>query len=111
MCVEIEVLPGRGLTAFGCVGNAVASQHVPDSLVGDLVAEIGESAGDPIVAPTAVLPRHAYDQRLDLGFDAGPPWVGTMFGSIELTGDQATVPAENRIRLGDAGHIGEEFAT
>src|SRR3954466_11263627 len=32
--------------------------------------------------------------------EARPSWVGTMFGSIEPTGDQATVPAKNRLGFG-----------
>ena len=34
-----------------------------------------------------------------------------MLGSIELAGDQATIPAENLLRLGDTGDLGEKFAT
>ena len=105
-----EILPCGGLAAFRRWCDAVAFQHVPDSLVGDLVAESGNSAGDPIVAPAAVLLRHANDQRFDLGLDARPSWIGTMFGSIELTGDQATVPTENRLGLGDTRDIGKEVA-
>jgi len=33
-----------------------------------------------------------------------------MFGPIELTGDRATVPAENRLGLGDTRYIGKEVA-
>jgi hypothetical protein len=49
-----EVLPGGGLTAFWCSRNAVAPKHVSDSLVGDMVAEVGEGTGNPIMSPTAV---------------------------------------------------------
>jgi len=30
--------------------------------------------------------------------------------SIELAGDQPTVPAENRLGLSDTGHLGEDLA-
>ena len=34
-----------------------------------------------------------------------------MPGSIEFAGDQTTIPAENRLGLGEAGYLGEELAT
>jgi hypothetical protein len=49
------------------------------------------------------------DQRFDLRFDARPSWIGTMFGSVELRGDQTTVPAANRLGLGDIRDIGKEL--
>ena len=47
---------------FGAGFDAVPLQNVPDRLIGDLVAEIGERAGDPIVTPALVLLGHAEDQ-------------------------------------------------
>src|SRR5262249_31105220 len=79
------------------------------SLVRDVVAEICESAGDPIVAPRPVLLGHADDQGLDLRADLWPSRRGAHLGSIELAGDQTTVPAENRLRLGDTGDTGEQL--
>jgi hypothetical protein len=87
----------------------VALDHVSDSLVSDVMAKIGEGARDPIVTPTAVLLGHADDQRLDLRADAQPARLAAMLGPIELAGDQATIPAEKRLGLGDTGNIGEEL--
>ena len=44
-----EVLPTRALAAFWGWRDAVALQNVSDRLIGDLMAEIGESASDAIV--------------------------------------------------------------
>ena len=37
-------------------------EDVPDAAVGDLVAEVGQRALDPVVAPGRVLPGHAEDE-------------------------------------------------
>ena len=89
----------------------MVSEDVSDSLVRNVVAEVGEGARDPIVSPTAVLFGHADDERLDLWADSRSARIGAMLGSIELAGDQATIPAEYRLRLGDTGDLGEKFAT
>lgn len=54
--------------------------------------------------------RYANDQRFELGFDARPSWIGTMCGSIELAGNQTTVPAKIRLGLGDTRDIGKRLA-
>ena len=104
-----EVLPGCRLATFGRSWDAVTLKHVPDSLVRNVMAEIGEGAGDSIVAPTAVLLGHAYDQRLDLRADSRPSRIGAMLGSIELVGYQAAVPGENGFGFGDTGDLGKEL--
>jgi hypothetical protein len=45
-----EVLPGSRLTGFRSWRDAVPTQNVPDRLVRDLVAEMGQSARDPVGA-------------------------------------------------------------
>ena len=75
-----------------------------DRVPGDVVAEIGERAADPRVAPRRILPRHPYDE---FGHRPGrhrpsPTPAGT---AIVLLGDQPPVPAENRVRRDDACHL------
>jgi hypothetical protein len=53
-------------------------------LIGNVVAEILERAGNAIVSPTAVLACHADDQFRDLATNGGPSRVGSVFGTIEL---------------------------
>ena len=60
-------------------------------------------------SPTAVLLGHEYDQRFHLRADSRPSRIRAMLGSIELAGDQATVPAENGLGFGDKGHLREEL--
>ena len=47
-------------------------QNVPDCLVGDLT-EAGKCAGDPVIAPVAILARHAHNQHLHLASILGRP--------------------------------------
>ena len=104
-----EVLPGGSLAAFGSGRDAVAPKHVSDSLVRDVVSEIGEGARDPIVAPTTVLLGHANDQGFDPWVDSRPSRIRAMLRSIKLAGDQTTIPAENRLGLGDTGDLAESL--
>ena len=74
---------------------------------GDVVAEVGECAADPRVAPRRILPRHPYDE---FGHRPGchrpsPTPAGT---AIVLLGDQPPVPAENRVRRDDACHLTQD---
>jgi hypothetical protein len=94
---------------FGAIGIPWTPKHVADSLVRDVVAEIGEGTRDPIVAPSAVLLRHADNQRFDLRANSRPPRIGAMLGAVELAGDQTAVPAENRLGLGDTSYLGKKL--
>jgi hypothetical protein len=53
------------------------AQHVPDRLGGDVVFEIGQSAGDPAVAAAGVLTRHLHDQLFYLRINLWPPRART----------------------------------
>ena len=82
-------------------------QNVSDRLIGDLMAEVGESAGDAIVTPAFVLLGHAEDQRFEFMADARTSRVGAMLRAVELAGDQAAVPREDGLRSRNTGHLCE----
>ena len=69
------------------------------------MAEIGQSPGDAIVTPALVLLGHAEDQRFEFGADARTSRVGAMLGSIELAGDQTSIPGEDSFRFRNTGHL------
>ena len=46
---------------------------------------------------------------LDLRGDPRPAGEPTLSGAVELGGDQLPIPAENRVRVGDAGDLLEQF--
>ena len=102
-----ERLPRRALVPLGSRGEPVVVQDPLDRVPGDVVAEVGERAADPRVAPRRILPRHPYDE---FGHRPGrhrpsPTPAGT---AIVLLGDQPPVPAENRVRRDDACHLTQD---
>src|SRR4051812_31175272 len=99
-----EVLPTRALAAFRRWRDAVALQNVSDRLIGELMAEIGESASNAIVTPAFVLLGHAEDQRFDFTADARTSRVGAMPRAVELAGDQPTIPGEDGLRFRNTGY-------
>jgi len=40
----------------------MSAKHVSHGLVADVVTEIGQRTGDPVVAPAGVLTRHLHNQ-------------------------------------------------
>ena len=75
------------------------AKHVSDRLVGDVVTEIGQRTGDPVVAPPGVLTRHLHDQLFYLRVNLRPPRTGPVLRMIELLRHQLPPPAENRLRF------------
>src|SRR6516162_9443670 len=100
-----EILPGCVLAAFGSGRDAVPLENVSDRLIGDLVTEVGQCSGNPIVAPAGVLPSHAHDQRLDGSINARASGIGTMLRAVELARNQTTIPGQDRVWFGNAGHL------
>ena len=90
--------------------DAVSLENVFDRLIGDIVTEVGQCAGDPIVAPTGALPGHALDERLNRRIHARASGIGTMLRAVELAGNQTTIPSQDRIWFGNAGHLRQMFA-
>ena len=102
-----ERLPRRALVPLGSRYDPVVVQDPLDRVPGDVVAEVGERAADPRVAPRRILPRHPYDE---FGHRPGrhrpsPTPAGT---AIVLLGDQPPVPAENRVGRDDACHLTQD---
>jgi hypothetical protein len=107
MWVAMKSFQVVALAAFRRWGDAVPLQNVPDRLVREWMAEIGESAGDAIVTPAFVLLGHADDESLDIGRNAWTSREGAMLRSVELAGDQTTIPSEDGFRLRNTGYLGQ----
>jgi hypothetical protein len=75
-----------------------------------VVTEIGQRTADPIVAPGGVLLGRTDDQRLDRRISARPPRIGATLRAIELAGDETTIPGQDGVWLGNAGHLHELFS-
>ena len=100
-----EILPGGILASFRCRLDPVTAKDVAHRLIGNRVAEIGQSSDDAVVSPAGVLSGEADDERLCFGRDAGPAWRSTEFGAVELSGNESPIPGEDGIRLGDTGNL------
>src|SRR5437899_8314267 len=71
--------------------------HVADARVRDLMAQVGQGALNPIVAPAGVLPGQTHDQLADLvgdGRTAGP--LLSAVAVIPFLRDQPVMPAQDR---------------
>jgi hypothetical protein len=88
----------------------VAPEHVSESLIRDVMAEIGERARDPVVAPSSIPLGHEDDQRFDVNSNTRSSRIGAMLGSVELEGDETAVPAKYGLGFGDTRDLGEQLA-
>ena len=65
-----EILPGSTLAPLRCRLDAVPAKDVANGLIGNNVAEIGQSSDDAVVSPAGVLSCEANNERLDVRRDA-----------------------------------------
>ena len=84
-------------------------ENVSDRLIRDVMAKVGQCAGDPIVAPTGVLPGDVDDEILDDRINAWAARMLTTFGTVELAGDQTTIPGQNGLWFGNTGDLRQIF--
>ena len=69
-----EILPGGILAALGSGLDPISVEDVSHRLIGNRVAEIGQSSGDAVVSPAGVLSGEADNARFQFGLDSGPAW-------------------------------------
>src|SRR5258707_4150452 len=75
------------------------------------MAEVLQRADDPVVTPAGVLPGHAHDEGFDSGVDTRSAWIRAAFGSVELLGNQSSVPGQDGVRFGHLGYLVQSFAS
>src|SRR4030095_11717305 len=68
------------------------------------IAQIREGADDPVVAPRAILPRHAYHEGLNLRVDHGTTGSLALGGTIKFLGYELAVPGQDRRGLDETCH-------
>src|SRR5215470_5878753 len=104
-----EVLPSGALAAYRRRRHAVPLENVCDRLIREVVTEVGQCARNPIVAPTGVLAGHVDDEILDDRINAWAARMLTTFGTVELVGDQTTIPGQNGLWSSNAGYLRQIF--
>jgi len=67
-----EIFPSGILAPLGCRSDPESAQDVSHRLIGDGMAEIGQSSDNAIVSPTGVLSGEADNQRLYFGRHGWP---------------------------------------
>src|SRR5665811_310564 len=65
---------------------------------------------DPIIAPGPILLGHANNQLLNFSVDPWPARGSTCPRSIELAGDEPSVPCQDGVRQGGSRHLAECLA-
>ncbi len=88
----------------------MAMQDIPDGLVGDLMAEIRQGAGNAIVSPVLIFARHPENKCLEFWSDPGTARITAVLGAVELGGNESAVPGEDGVGLSDASNFREKFA-
>ena len=77
-----------------------------DGVAADLVAEVLQRAADARVAPGRVLLRHPSDECDDVPFRSRAT-EASLLRAVVFVGDEASVPAQDRIGCHDLGDVGQ----
>jgi hypothetical protein len=79
-------------------------------MTADIMSQIRQRPGDPVIAPVTVLLGHANDQLLNLCLDSRSARAATGLGAIEFAGDELAVPGQDGVWPGYIGHLGKSLA-
>ena len=66
---------------------------------------MGQSPGDSVIAPSRVVPRHLYNQRLHFGSNPRTTRVRAILRAIELLRHEFAEPVEDSLGFGDQGYF------
>src|SRR5450830_179240 len=89
-----ECRPGGRVLALRRGRQTVTAQNIADRLIRYLMPQIGQRPHDPIIAPGPILLGHANNQLLNFSVDPWPARGSTCPRSIELAGDEPSVPCQ-----------------
>lgn len=99
-----ELFPCRLLHAFRSGLDAMPFQNVPDRVVRQIVAEVGQGPLYPAVAPRAILFGHADSQSSNVQARCWPTARSAPTDSV-LAGNQISVPRQQSLRRRDRRHL------
>ncbi len=89
----------------------MALQNVSDRLIGQEVTQIGQCSDDAIISPARILTRHSHHQSFHVRLNGGAAWILSVFRTIGLLGDGPSIPGQDGVGVGHAGHLSERFAS
>src|SRR5262249_7312187 len=102
---------GHDLLPFWRGGNAVTLEDIPDRLVTDGIAQVGQSTHNAIIAPGAILAGHPHHEVFDLLVHARTADSLMHLGRLTLLVRERAVPGEDGIGRGNRRDLLECFPT
>ena len=80
----------------------MAAKNIAHGLIREPVTQVGHGAHDPVIAPPGILLRHPHHQPLGFLVNSGTTRRFAKLRSVELVGDELSVPGQQRIRFRDS---------
>jgi len=87
----------------------MAAENIAHRLIRELETQVGHGAHDPVIAPPGVFLRHPHHQPLGFLVNFGTTPGFAKLRSVELVGDELSVPGQQRIRLRDSRQFFQGF--
>ena len=81
----------------------MAAENIAYRLIREPVTQVGHGAHDPVIAPPGIFLRHPHHQPLGFLVNSGTTPGFAKLRSVELVGDELSVPGQQRIRLVEPG--------
>jgi hypothetical protein len=107
--VSVEELLPTGLSAtFRRWFNTMPFQNVPDCVVCQIVAQVGQCSLYSSISPGAILLSHADSQTGDFVISWRPARPSTW--TLRVLNNQFSVPRQQSFRLGDRCHLPQRLA-
>src|SRR5262245_29304512 len=104
-----KLLPRGRALPLGSRRDAMALEDVAHRLVADRQAHVGQRADNAVIAPGTILLGYTHDQGLQLWINPGASRRLTLRRAVKFLGHELPVPAKNRVRLDDRGHVLESL--
>src|SRR5215510_6730023 len=98
-----KFLPRGRLLALRSAWKAPALENIAHGLIADVVAQLGESAGNAVITPGTILLGHLDDQVFECLVDTGSSHGLSLRGAIEFLSHQLAMPGENRLGFDNGG--------
>ncbi len=109
ICAAIKSFQVVVWLRFGAGAIPCRRRMFPTVLIANGMTEIRKSSDDAVVAPGRILSRHAHDQVGYFSRNGGTANRIAILRSVELTGDEPTVPGEDCFRSNDNGDLRKCF--
>ncbi len=106
-----ELAPGGRLLSIWGRWKPSAFEDFAYRLVANLVAQLGQGAGNAVITPTAILLGHFHDEVFEFFVDSGAAHGLTLLGAIKFLGHQIAMPGQNRVGFNDVGNLRQGLFT